>query len=104
MAQDNSQDISKLTAQGLNISQIEMMQNIEKQNKEKEARFKDRISAFKDITSLDEARELANKILPVAQEMNKFRVGNAKCVIINKPERLRISYDSDGEFIAYDFE
>ncbi len=99
-----NEDIKRYSAQGLNPAQMDMLQNIEKQNKEKEAKFKERISAFKDITTLKDARELAERILPVAQELNKFRVGNAKCVIVNKPEQLRICFDTGEEFIAYDFE
>ena len=102
MAQND--DIKNFSAQGINPAQMEMLQNIEKQNKEKEDKFKERISAFKDITTLNDARELAERILPVAQELNKFRVGNAKCVIVNKPEQLRICFDTGEEFIAYDFE
>lgn len=99
-----NEDIKRYSAQGLNPAQMDMLQNIEKQNKEKEAKFKERISAFKDITTLKDARELAERILPVAQELNKFRVGNAKCVIVNKPKQLRICFDTGEEFIAYDFE
>ena len=99
-----NEDMKRYSAQGLNPAQMDIMQNIEKQNKEKEAKFKERISAFKDITTLKDARKLAERILPVAQELNKFRVGNAKCVIVNKPEQLRICFDTGEEFIAYDFE
>ena len=99
-----NEDMKRYSAQGINPDQMDIMQNIEKQNKEKEAKFKERISAFKDITTLKDARELAGRILPVAQELNKFRVGNAKCVIVNKPEQLRICFDTGEEFIAYDFE
>ena len=88
---------------GLNATQIEIMQNLEKQSAEKEQKFKERIAAFKDITTLEEARALAKKILPVAQEVNKFRIGNAKCIVLNKEEQLRICFDSGEEFIAYDF-
>lgn len=81
----------------------EAMMNISKQNEEKIELFKKRISQFQNIKTLQEAKILSEKILPVAKEVNKFNVGNAVCTIVNKPNLFRISLNSDSEFISYNF-
>ena len=77
----------------------------EDENKEKQKveNLKVRLSEFGNIKTIEEAKELAKKILPVANELNRFRVGNAKCVVVNKPTLFRICLDTEDEFIAYDF-
>ena len=76
---------------------------ISKENEEKLLQFKERIKCFENIVTLEEAQEMSRKILPVAQEYSQFRVGNAQCIIVNKADMLRISLDSNDEFICYDF-
>ena len=73
------------------------------ENKKKFEDFKERIREFKGIKTLEEAKELASKILPVANEINMFKVGEAKCVVINRKDNFRICLESLTEFIAYDF-
>jgi hypothetical protein len=79
----------------------------EKSDKEvkedKVANFKKRIEAFQNISTLEEAKALLMKTIPVKLERTVFFIGDAKCTIINKSNRLRISLDSDKEFICYDF-
>lgn len=87
----------------MDYNQMDLMNQLEKQNAEKYKNFLKRISEFKNITTLEEARELAKKILPTSQELSRFFVGNAKCVILNTKDKLRISVDSAEEFISYDF-
>lgn len=99
------EDISKqIMYAGGNYSQLEIMTNIERDNKEKIEEFKNRIKEFATVSTLEEAKELAAKILPVSQEINRFNIGNAKCTIVNRDNLFRISFDSDLEFIAYDFQ
>lgn len=83
--------------------QMNAVLQIEIQNKEKYEKFKSRLAAFQEVSTLEEAKELAQKILPVAKEVNRFRVGNAKCTVILKKDMLRISVDTPEEFISYDF-
>ena len=79
----------------------------EKPEKDKEeeriTNFKKRLEGFKDVETLEEAKNLLNKIMPVRLERTVFFIGKAKCTIINKSDRVRISLDSEKEFISYDF-
>ena len=76
----------------------------EKEEKEERVEnFKKRLEGFKNVTTLEEAKELLNKIMPVRLERTVFFVGSAKCIIINRTDRVRISLDSEKEFISYDF-
>ena len=75
-------------------NQYDAQRQIELANKEKYNKFKERIQQFSNISTLEEAKELANKILPTAKEINRFSIGSAKCVIINKEDNFRISVDT----------
>lgn len=65
--------------------------------------FKERIKPFAEIATLTEAKALSNKILPVKSDITIFRVGGAKCTVVNKPNLFRITLDNDTEMICYDF-
>ena len=93
---DNYGDMMNLAAQQMQFS-------IEQQQKKKADAFKKRIEEFKHIKTIDEARELAKKIMPVSNEKTRFRIGNARCVIINRADMFRITIDTEKEFISYDF-
>ena len=84
-------------------NQYDAIQQIERQNLEKYEKFKARIKQFEDVTTIEEAKQLASKILPIEGNRCSFRVGNAKCVIINTNDLFRISVDTVEEFISYDF-
>lgn len=71
--------------------------------KEKAEKFKQRLSEFKNIKTLEEAKVLMDKIMPVKLERTVFFVGDAKCTIISRNNMLRICYNSPTEFISYNF-
>ena len=75
----------------------------ELEDEEKAKSLKDRLTRFESIKTLKEAKELAKEILPTSQEVTIFYSGNAKCIVVNKPDSLRISIDTKEEFICYDF-
>ena len=85
-------------------TQMEAMLSVEKQGQEKYEKFKERVEAFAEIETIEEAKALAAKIMPVPNEVNRFRIGNARCVVINRSDLFRISIDTQDEFICYDFE
>lgn len=85
------------------IEQYNAILRMEVQKAEKVNSFKERIAPFKTVATLREAKDLAAKILPTANEVNMFYVGDAKCIVINKEEMLRISIDTTNEFFCYDF-
>jgi len=87
----------------MNYGQYNAMLDTEKQNLEKYEQFKERIKEFETVSTLDEAKSLAEKILPVAKEISSFRVGSAKCTVINREDSFRICVDTVEEFISYDF-
>ena len=84
-------------------NQYQIAQQQELEDKEKANQLKTRLLPFADVDNLSDAQKLAEKILPVNQTCTSFYVGNAKCLIINKADMLRISFDSSDEFICYDF-
>jgi hypothetical protein len=100
---DENNNIKENFFYNLNYSQAEIQKNIENQNKERYKQFKERIAEFASVSTLKEAKELAKKILPTAQTKNRFKVGNATCVIIDREDMFRICLDSEKEFISYDF-
>lgn len=85
------------------LAQYDAVLKLEAQKTDKIKEFKERIAPFENISSLAEAKELANKVLPTANEVNRFYVGDAKCVVINREDMLRISIDTADEFLCYDF-
>lgn len=87
-----------------NYNQMDAIQKLELQNKEKTDKFKNRLKPFAELNTIEEAKALAKKILPVASDITRFRVGNAKCVIINRDNLFRISVDTNDEFFVYNFE
>ena len=101
----NDYDIKK-SAKGDVSSYTTMFfqKSIEEQNKDKEEKFKERLEAFKKITTKAEARELASKIMPVKSERTVFRIGVAKCIIINKEKVFRITFISETDFICFSFQ
>ena len=72
-------------------------------NKKKYEEFKERISKFADVDTLEGAKALAKEILPTANEINILTVGSAKCYIVNRPDMYRITLDCHSECICYDF-
>lgn len=102
-AQVNDYDMKFVSGDVQGINQIEAVQKIEQQKKEKYENFKTRLEQFSEVSSIEDAKALAQKILPVANETNVFRVGVGKCTIINKEDIFRICLDTADEFISYDF-
>lgn len=70
---------------------------------EKLEQLKQRLAPFAEVENIDDAKKLADSILPTRQEYTSFYVGNAKYSIINKHDMFRISIDTASEFICYDF-
>ena len=64
---------------------------------------KERIGKFENVDTIEEARELAKQIMPTSNTINRFNIGNAKCVIIDDGDMFRITLDSAEECICYDF-
>ena len=71
---------------------------------EKLKQFIERMKGFENVRTLEEAKDLASKTITTNKELSQFYVGNAKCVVVNNDEMLRISIDSKDEFICYSFE
>ena len=95
----------KKTSKSLNplLMQYQAISGFESQKNNKINEFIERIGKFKKVKTLKEAKELASKIIPTANEINRFYIENAKCIIVNKEDMFRISFDTAEEFISYDF-
>jgi len=86
-----------------NYNMLQFQQSVQNQNKEKLESFKKRAEEFQNISTLQEAKELAQKIMPMKTGRTMFNLGEAKCTIINEDNLFRICINSPKEFICYDF-
>ena len=84
-------------------NQMHFQISVEEQNKNKVDKFKERLEEFKNIKTLAEAKEITQRIIPVKDGITVFRVGNAKCIIVNKEKILKITLRSKEEYINYSF-
>lgn len=91
------------TSKEIAYLQYRDLQNQEIQEQEKIENFKERISKFKNVKTLKEAKNLIDKIIPVSRDFNIFRIGNAKCTILNRGDCLKISFETKEEYICYCF-
>ena len=80
---------------------LQQTQNI--QEEEKVKAFLERIAPFAEISTLEEAKTLAKQILPTKTDVTSFYIGKLKCTVVNRQEELRISIDTEDEFICYSF-
>ena len=76
---------------------------IQKENEEKIKNLRNRIEKFAELTTLEEAKELAKTVFRAEKEFQEFSVAGVKCVIVNKEDSFRISYNSTTDYICYDF-
>lgn len=76
----------------------------EKDSIKKYEEMKNRIDKFAEVSTLKDAKSLLMQILPVNNDVTRFSVGSAKCIVINKNALLRISLISEEEVIIYNFE
>lgn len=72
--------------------------------KEKADELNDRLSKFRTVSTLKEAKNLAAEILPTNQELTVFYSGEAKCIVVNKPDMLRITIETNKKILCYNFE
>lgn len=77
---------------------------IKKDQHEKSNAFKDRLSDFLMVSTKEEAKVLADKILPNNRRGNTFWIGDAKCVVIDNDDMFRITIVMDNEVLSYNFE
>ena len=85
------------------LVQYSSSSNYEANKADRVKEFKERIQKFENVKSLAEAKELAQEIIPTVNEINRFYIDSAKCVIVNNDNMFRISFDTTEEFISYDF-
>ena len=77
---------------------------IKKDKHEKSDSFKERLTDFLMVSTKEEAKELANKILPNNGSEDTFWVGDAKCFVIDNDDMFRITIVTDKEVLSYNFE
>ena len=96
---------NKHETKSLNVAYLQYQNKMSQaeSDKKKLEDFKKRISEFKTIRSLKEAKSFLDKNMPVSREITIFHVGEAKCTVLNKKNILKISLDTPTEFICYEF-
>ena len=102
-AKTSDYEVKQSKEQYAGYDAYEFQQQIAEQNREKLEKFKARLNEFNNVGDLKEAKELAERIMPVKNEHTVFWIGDAKCIIISSEQMLRISLESPKEFISYDF-
>lgn len=73
------------------------------ENKEKVDDLAKRVNMFKDIATYEDAIKMADEIMPTKSEITSFSSGGAKCTVVKKYNLLRITYETNEDFICYDF-
>ena len=86
-----------------NFYKFKIKNDLKNLQEQKLKEFKERLSQFYNIKTLEEAKELSKKILPVNSEFTRFNIGGATCFIVNRDDLFRICLDSKDEFISFDF-
>jgi serine/threonine protein phosphatase PrpC len=102
-ASTSDYEVKSHTKQAISYNELQYKIISSNENKSKSEKFKERLNEFSKINTLLEAKELLNKIMPVAKERTKFYVGDAKCIIICNEKLLKITVDTPNEFINYSF-
>ena len=101
LTSDYEVKISHESVEGYNAQNIRQQLNL--QNNDKELVFKKRLKRFNEVQSVKAAKELLQKIMPIKTAKTVFRVGAAKCTIINEKDVLYINFNSNEECICYNF-
>ena len=84
--------------------QYSIRSNNEHESDAKEKEFLSRIEPFKTVNTLEDARKLAEKVIPTKAEVTSFYIGQLKCTVCNTEKLFRLSIDSPEEFVSYNFE
>lgn len=105
--QRNSQasDYDIKTASGTIVGYNELLfqSSVKEQNKDKVEKFKQRLEEFKNVSTLDAAKTLAVRVMPVQSGRTVFQIGDAKCIVINTDKMLKITLKSNKEYINFKF-
>ena len=72
--------------------------------KEKETKIKNILNKFYNIKSLKEAKELIKNLFHTEKRLCKINAGNGECIIVNRENLVRITYNSPLEFISFNFQ
>lgn len=95
---------SKNKVINIDLIQYNAMILVETKKNSEEEKFNEEIKNFEKIDSIEEARLFAAKILPpMVNGINRFYIGNIKCIVINKKDLFRICVDSEKEFLCFEY-
>ena len=99
-SQVNYNDIKTAQAQD-DLSAVKSVSQTDLKAQEDYEKFKTRLKIFSGVDSITKAKELAKGFLPIENEKNYLKIGNARCVIISRGDVFRICLDSEYEYICY---
>ena len=87
--QTSDYEIKKATDIVAGYNELLFQKSVKEQNKDKVEKFKQRLEGFKNVSTLDAAKTLAVKVMPVKAGRTVFRIGDAKCTVINTDKMLK---------------
>ena len=102
-SQTSDYEIKTATGAVAGYNELLFQKSVKEQNKDKVERFKQRLEGFKNISTLDAAKTLAVKVMPVKAGRTVFRIGDAKCTVINTDKMLKITLKTQDEYINFKF-
>ena len=101
--QTSDYEIKKATGTVAGYNELLFRKSVKEQNKDKVEKFKQRLEGFKHVSTLDAAKTLAAKVMPVKAGRTVFIIGDAKCTVINTDKMLKITLKTQDEYINYKF-
>ena len=63
--------------------------------------FKEKLKVFSDVNNIEDAKKIAQEFLPINNEKNYLKIGNATCLIVARGDVFRVCLDSEKEYICY---
>ena len=63
--------------------------------------IKNKLKLLAKITSINEAKEIVKKFMSFHENINRIKIGDAKCLIISRDNLFRICFEYEQDFICY---
>lgn len=73
------------------------------EEKKREEKLMADIKRFEVISTLEDARKLADEILPQKQSSCNFYVGDVRCTVISDNSSFQICVETKKEFLCYSY-
>ena len=84
-------------------NQYTSAQDFNQGEKKREDKLMEDIKRFEMVSTLDEARKLADEILPQKQNSCNFYVGDVRCTVVSDSSSFQICVETKKEFLCYSY-